>query len=108
MTSKTTDLDEHRGMAAQKATELRRLVIAVEKDQAALRARQEDLEKHLDASPARDWPEAVERARYLLGLFGATPAASDPRRQRLIKALFVDFDRLLSLPLHDNDDGLQT
>ncbi|MCR4282275.1 MAG: hypothetical protein NUV72_04520 [Bauldia sp.] len=98
MTSKTTDLDEHRGMAAQKATDLRRLEIAVENDQSALKARQDDLEKYLDAAPAQDWPEAVERARYLLGLFAATPAADDPRRQRLIRMLFTDFDRLLSAP----------
>jgi hypothetical protein len=100
----TTDLDEHRGMAAQKATELRRLVIEVQKDQSALKARQEELEKFLLAAPAENWPEAVERARYLLGLFADTPAAEDPRRQRLIKGLLADFDRLLHLPVHGNDD----
>lgn len=100
----TTDLDEHRGMAAQKATELRRLVIDVQKDQSALKARQEELEKFLLAAPAENWPEAVERARYLLGLFADTPAAEDPRRQRLIKGLLADLDRLLHLPVHDNDD----
>lgn len=100
----TTDLDEHRGMAAQKATELRRLVIEVQKDHSALKARQEELEKFLLAAPAENWPEAVERARYLLGLFADTPTAEDPRRQRLIKELLADFDRLLHLPTHDNDD----
>jgi len=100
----TTDLDEHRGMAAQKATELRRLVIEVQKDQSALKARQEELERFLLAAPAENWLEAVERARYLLGLFADTPAAEDPRRQRLIKGLLADFDRLLHLPVHDNDD----
>lgn len=100
----TTDLDEHRGMAAQKATELRRLVIDVQKEQSALKARQAELEKFLLAAPAENWPEAVERTRYLLGLFADTPAAEDPRRQRLIKELLADFDRLLHLPAHDNDD----
>jgi len=35
----------------------------------ALKARQDELEGFLVAAPAEDWPEAVERARYLLGLF---------------------------------------
>ena len=38
------DLDQHRGMAAQKATELRRLLADVEADQKALRLRQDELE----------------------------------------------------------------
>ena len=91
----TTDLDDHRGMAAQKATEIRRRRIEVENDQAALRARQGELEKFLAAAPAEGWPEAVEKARYLLGLFAATPAAADPRRQTLIASVIEDFDRLL-------------
>jgi hypothetical protein len=33
MTDKTIDLDQHRGMAAQKATDLRRLLADVEADQ---------------------------------------------------------------------------
>ena len=49
MTERTTSLDNHRGMAAQKATEIRRLRAEVEADQAALRVRQADLEEHLQA-----------------------------------------------------------
>ena len=41
MTDKTIDLDRHRGMAAQKATELRRLLADVEADERALRLRQD-------------------------------------------------------------------
>ena len=96
MADDTVDLDKHRGMAAQKATDLRRLRIEVEEDQAALKARQDKLETFLLAARAETWPEAVEKARYLLGLFGGTPAGEDPRRQRLIKALFADFERLLN------------
>ena len=44
VTEKTIDLDQHRGMAAQKATELRRLLADVEADQKALRLRQDELE----------------------------------------------------------------
>lgn len=95
MTDRTIDLDEHRGMAAQKATELRRLRVGVQTDQAALRARQHALEKMLLAQPAAGWPEAVEKARYLLALFAETPAGEDPRRQRLIADVLADFERLL-------------
>ena len=94
MTEKTIDLDQHRGMAAQKATELRRLLADVEADQKALRLRQDELESHLLAAPAANWHEAAEKARYLLNLFAATLAAQDPRRQKLIDAVIADFERL--------------
>ena len=93
-----TNLDDHRGMEAQKATELRRLRSEVEADQQALKARQDALEAMLVAVPATTWPEAVEKARYLLGLFAQTPAADDPRRRQLIKDVLADFDRLLWSP----------
>jgi hypothetical protein len=95
MVDQTVDLDKRRGMAAQKATDLRRLRIDVEKDHAALKARQDELEAFLVASEAEDWSEAVEKARYLLGLFAQTPAADDPRRQRLVAMVLADFERLL-------------
>ncbi len=104
MVGKSTELDGHRGMAAQKATDLRRLRIEVENDQSALRARQEKLETFLAAARADNWSEPVEKARYLLGLFAQTSAAADPRRQQLIKTLLADFERLLSMPSHDNND----
>jgi hypothetical protein len=94
MTDKTIDLDRHRGMTAQKATKLRRLMADVEANEKALRVRQEQLESHLLAAPAKDWEEAAEKARYLLNLFAATPAAEDPRRQKLIAAVLGDFRRL--------------
>ena len=94
MTDKTIDLDEHRGMAAQKATELRRLLADVEANEKTLRLRQAELESHLLAAPAANWHEAAEKARYLLNLFAATLAAQDPRRQTLIAAVLADFARL--------------
>jgi hypothetical protein len=94
VTDKTIDLDEHRGMAAQKATELRRLLADVEANEKALRLRQAELESHLLAAPAVNWHEAAEKARYLLNLFAATLAAQDPRRQTLIAAVLADFARL--------------
>jgi hypothetical protein len=94
MTEKRIDLDKHRGMAAQKATDLRRLLTEVQANERALRLRQDELESHLVAAPAADWLEAAEKARYLLNLFAATPAAEDPRRQKLIAAVLADFERL--------------
>ncbi|MFI5002210.1 MAG: hypothetical protein ACHQK9_20195, partial [Reyranellales bacterium] len=72
MTDKTIELDKRRGMAAQKATELRRLLSEVEANEKTLRLRQDDLEGHLLAAPATTWPEAAEKARYILSLYAAT------------------------------------
>jgi hypothetical protein len=94
MTHKTIDLDQHRGMAAQKATGLRRLLANVQANEKALRLRQDELEAHLLAAPAANWPEAAEKARYLLKLFAASLSAQDPRRQKLIAAVLGDFERL--------------
>ncbi len=94
MTDKPVDLDEHRGMAAQKATNFRRMLAEVDANEKALRLRQDELEAHLIAAPAATWEEAAEKARYLLKLVAATFAAEDPRRQKLIAAVLADFDRL--------------
>jgi hypothetical protein len=96
-------LDDRRGMAAQKATEIRRLVADVEADAAALRTRQEALEEQLVAAPAASWIEAAGKARYLLGLFASTPAAQDPRRQTLIASVLDDFARLSRAGGEDGD-----
>ncbi len=98
MTDKTIELDQHRGMAAQKATDLRRLLSEVEANEVALRERQAELETHLLAAPAASWNEAAEKARYLLRIFADTPAAQDPRRQTLINAVLDDFARLAREP----------
>jgi hypothetical protein len=94
MTDQPISLDHHRGMAAQKATELRRLVAEVEANEKSLRDRQEELEKQLVAVPAATWPEAAEKARYLLGLLASTAIAQDPRRKVLIANVLEDFVRL--------------
>jgi hypothetical protein len=94
MTDKTIDLDAHRGMAAQKATGIRRLLAEVEANEKALRLRQDELESHLVAAPAANWHEAAEKARYLLNLFASTLGGQDPRRQKLIAAVLEDFERL--------------
>lgn len=94
MTDKPVDLDQHRGMAAQKATELRRLLAEVAANEQALRTVQDQLEAQLIAAPASTWEEAADKVRYLLSVFAATPSGQDPRRQTLIKAVLDDFSRL--------------
>ena len=93
MTDEPVNLDDRRGMAAQRDTEVRRLLHDVRIDQAALRDRQEELESFLDAAPAVTRAEAAACARYLLQLFAATPEAQDPRRQRLIARALDDLAR---------------
>ena len=94
MTEKPVTLDQHRGMAAQKATELRRLLAAVAADEQAFRQRQAELEVQLLAAPAATWADAADKVRYLLGLFAATTAGRDPRRRKLIANVLEDFTRL--------------
>ena len=94
MTDKPIDLDQHRGMSAQKATGLRRMLAEVEANEKTLRLRQDELETQLLAAPAANWHDAAEKARYLLNLFAATLGAQDPRRQKLIAAVLADFKRL--------------
>jgi hypothetical protein len=91
-------LDEHRGMAAQQATEIRRRLAEVESDQAALRERRTELEKFLLAASASTWLEAADKARYLISLLATTSLARDPRRQKLIASVLDDFRRLASEP----------
>jgi hypothetical protein len=88
------ELDEHRGMAAQKSTEIRRRLHEVQADQAALRRRQEEFERHAVAAQSTTWPEAAAKAGYLIQLFAATPEARDPRRRELIAQVLDDLARL--------------
>jgi hypothetical protein len=99
MNDRPIDLDDRRGMAAQKATELRRLLAEVEANQAELRSRQKALEEQLLAAPAETWEEAADKARYLLTLFASSSEAQDPRRQLLIARVLEDFIRLTSEPV---------
>lgn len=95
MNGDPVDLDDHRGMAAQKATLIRREHLrAFEADRAALRQRQEELESLLLAAPAETWLEASAKAEYLIRLFALTSSAQEPRRQALIADVLADLSRL--------------
>lgn len=94
MTDVPVDLDKHRGMAAQKATDLRRALADVEAHVRELRDREADLENRMMTVPATSWPEAAVKARHLLNLYAASLPSEDTRHRALVAALFDDFARL--------------
>jgi len=88
------NLDKHRGMAAQRATDLRRTLVEVENHAKELRDRQTALENQLLAVPAETWQEAAAKARYVLNLYAASLSPEDTRHRNLVAAIFDDFARL--------------
>jgi hypothetical protein len=102
MTDKPVDLDKHRGMAAQKATDIRRALAEVETHASELRERQSDIERQVVSVPASSWPDAAAKARYVLGLYANTLDRGDARHRELITAVLEDFARL---SVRDRSDG---
>jgi hypothetical protein len=88
------DLDKRRGMAAQKATDIRRILADVENNARRLRERQGVLESQLLSVQADSWPEAATKARYVLNLYAAGLAPGDAHHRDLVAAVFADFGRL--------------
>ena len=94
MTDNPVDLDRRRGLAAQKATDMRRLLADVEVNAKMLRERQNLVEIELLAVPAASWPEAVAKARYVLNLYAAGLAPTDTHHRDLVTAVLADLTRL--------------
>jgi hypothetical protein len=94
MSDKPLDLDKHRGMAAQKATDIRRILADVENNARDQRERQGTLENQLLSVPAASWPEAAAKARYVLNLYAAGLAPADTHHRDLVAAILADFARL--------------
>jgi hypothetical protein len=94
VSDKPLDLDKHRGMAAQKATDIRRILADVEKNAKDLRDRQGIFENQLLSVPAASWPEAAAKARYVLNLYAAGLAPEDTHHRDLVAAALADFARL--------------
>ena len=88
------DLDKHRGMAAQKATDIRRVLAQVESNARQLREQQGALESQLLSVQAASWPEAAAKARYVLNLYASELAAADTHHRDLVAAVLADFARL--------------
>jgi len=84
------------GMAAQKATELRRLRIDVENEHAALKARQEELEKFFPCRARADLARGDRKGPVIYWVsLRSQPAAQDPRRQELIRRVRSGFRQAL-------------
>ena len=94
MTETPIELDKHRGMAAQKATDIRRVIAEVEANVKLLRDRQGVVEIEILAVPATSWPEAVAKARYVLNLYSAGLAPTDTHHRDLVAAVLADLTRL--------------
>jgi hypothetical protein len=94
MTDTPVDLDKHRGMASQKATDIRRVLAEVEANAKVLRDRQGILESQLLSTQAASWPEAAAKARYVLNLYAAGLAPTDSHHRDLVAAVLADFARL--------------
>jgi hypothetical protein len=94
VTETPIDLDKHRGMAAQKATDIRRVLADVEANAKQLREAQSLVEIQLLAVPATSWPEAVAKARYVLNLYSASLAPADTHHRDLVAAVLADLTRL--------------
>ena len=90
MSEEPFELDKHRGMAAQKATDLRRVLAEVENNARDLRERQSALENQLLCVPADTWHEAAAKARYVLNLYLAGLSADDTRHRNLVAAILDD------------------
>ncbi len=94
VTEEPLDLDKHRGMAAQKATEMRRTLADVENNARQLRERQGVVESELLSVQATSWPEAAAKARYILNLYAAGLPPDDAHHRDLVAAVLADFVRL--------------
>ena len=88
------ELDRHRGIAAQKATDIRRVILDVEANAKLLREHQAAVELQLLAVPAASWAEAVAKARYVLNLYAASLAPADAHHRDLVAAVLADLTRL--------------
>ena len=94
MSDDPVELDSRRGMAAQKATGLRRILADAEAHASILRERQLQIETELLDAPAASWPEAAAKARYVLNLYYATLGAQDSHHRDLVASVLKDFARL--------------
>ena len=94
MFDKPVELDSHRGIVAQKATSLRRLLADAEAHAAVLREQKLQIETQLLEVPAVSWPDVAAKARYVLNLYSATLGAQDSHHRDLVASVLQDLARL--------------
>ena len=90
MTGIPANLDDYRGMSAQRDTDERRRLVELQADQAVSHLRTQEFETNLLSRSVTTWPEAGAKARYLMSLFAQTSDADNPLRQRLIASTLAD------------------
>lgn len=95
MTETPIELEKHRGMAARKATDIRRGLAEVEANAKLLRDKQGVVEIQILAAPTTSWPEAVAKASYVLTLYSAGLGPTDTHHRDLVAAVLADLTRLL-------------
>jgi hypothetical protein len=81
-------------MAAQKATDIRRVILDVEANAKLLREHQAAVELQLLEVPAETWAEAVAKARYVLNLYAAGLPPADTHHRDLVTVVLADLTRL--------------
>lgn len=96
VTDEPIHLDSHRGMAAQKATTLRRILAEAEATAVSLRDRRRVIEAGLLDVPAETWSDAAAKARYVLNLYAASLSPQDTHHRDLVAAILKDFTKLES------------
>ncbi len=94
MSDEPVDLDSRRGLSAQKATGLRRILADAEAHASDLRERQLLIERKLLDTPVTSWSEAAAKARYVLTLYNATLTLQDTHHRDLVASVLKDFARL--------------
>jgi hypothetical protein len=92
MTDDPISLDGHRSATERRETEMRRR--PVNGAPSALPPPAGSLDDRLLAAPARTWVEVMEKWRFLLDLYAATPEAGDPRIRKLIDHALGEMERL--------------
>lgn len=94
MSEDPVELDSRRGMASQKATDIRRTLAEAESNIRALRDSEQVVEVQILATPAANWSEAAGKARYILNRYAASLAPHDSRHRDLVASVLDDFSRL--------------
>ncbi len=93
MTDDTIQLDRHRGMSAQKATEARRKLKEIRAEQAALSTRQEEFEKVLLLAPSITFKDVAAKSQYLLELYARDCEVCDTRRLSAIRLVLAELEK---------------
>jgi hypothetical protein len=95
MTDDPIDLNCHRSVAGQRASEMRRRPANSRPPHTIpQQPHLESLENQMLAEPAQTCAEVMEKWRFLLDSYAATLEAEDERSQKLIKRALGDMERL--------------